>query len=215
MALSNWDTCAWTESGEPVNGVFTSAAGVSVAIYKNWLSILDKAAWRPGCAYRAPVVMHVHAGDIGYMDVSITAVRGPQSGIYAAVWSGYDDTFRGMIGIGVYGYAERDSDEPIILRRGEDYIPPPWLGVLPSSIEWLKTEAFGIAPDRRGGAFPGDRGPAPVRLLAAMPQEVLRFNQGDQYITEHYGDETPVTAVGAPERPILERMFTKPDEADK
>ena len=57
MALSNWDTFAVDEKGEPTDGRFTSALGVEVEIYKNWLYVRDEQAWRDGGRFVSPTVM--------------------------------------------------------------------------------------------------------------------------------------------------------------
>jgi hypothetical protein len=119
MSLSNWDTMAFDEKGEPTNGVFVSKLGVCVAFYKNWLYVRDEKAWEEGGAYIKPTVMHVQSGDLHYKDVGIHALRGPQNGIFAVVYSGYGKEAPGMLGCGVSGY------------EGDD-----WVGVTPATIEW-------------------------------------------------------------------------------
>lgn len=119
MALSNWDTMAFNEKGQPSNGIFTSKLGVRVEFYKNWLYVHDEKAWEDGGAFVRDTVMNVQLGDLQYKDVHITAVRGPQEGIFAVVYSGYGKDAVGMLGCGVYGYHDME-----------------WCGVTPKTIEW-------------------------------------------------------------------------------
>ena len=71
--------------------------------------------------------MEFQHGHITYKDVSIQAIRGPQNGIFGAVWheswnkETKDMDFNGMVGCGVYGF------------EGEE-----WVGVMPSSVLFLK-----------------------------------------------------------------------------
>jgi hypothetical protein len=149
MALSNWDTLAVDENGESTNGVFVSPLGVSVEFYKNWLYVRDSKAWQEGGRFVSPTVMQVESASLSYKDVSITAIRGPQNGVYAVVQStiyppqltedcakckskakGYaherecpnfvDTKHLVMIGCGVYGYS------------GEE-----WVGVTDDSKKFL------------------------------------------------------------------------------
>lgn len=137
MALSNWDTLAVNQTGESTNGVFVSPLGVSVEFYKNWLYVRDKQGWNKGGRFVEPTVMQVEHGVLHYKDVSITAIRGPQNGVYAVVQSTVypphltedcakckakakayrheqncpdfvDTKYFVMVGCGVYGYSGED-----------------------------------------------------------------------------------------------------------
>lgn len=205
MALSNWDTLAVNEKGEPTNGVFTSPLGVSVSIYKNWLYISDKTAWREGCGYVEHTVMEIMEGSIRYMDVHIEAKRGPQNGVYAVVWvEGYkyaprdestdhklvEDAFdqtkypdRGMVGCGVYGFENESGD---------------WVGVKLSSLMWFRETMADQHEEVIAWASGGDedgKGHPIVSMVhkwSNIPDwaramgfgEAVRFNQGDAFFAE-------------------------------
>lgn len=157
MALSNWDTLAVNQDGDPVAGTLVSPMGVEVAIYKNWLYVRDAKAWREGGAYVADTVMEIREGVIRYLDVDIHAARGPQEGVYAVVearpprvplveaceacgakagsrhhvWGCAVEPRIVMIGCGVYGFAERGDD-------GEGGGDATWVGVTPESVAFLR-----------------------------------------------------------------------------
>lgn len=116
MALSNWDTAAIDLNGNPSNGVFISPKGVIVEFYKNWIYVRDKKAWTKNLGTSDHMVMTVNEGNLTYKDVNIIAKRGPQTGIYAAVfvdsWATDDRKTIGMVGCSVYGYnTEGEVDE--------------------------------------------------------------------------------------------------------
>jgi hypothetical protein len=133
MALSNWDTYALNLKGEPSDGTFTSPAGISVEFYKNWLYVHDPRAWHEGLGFVKPVIMEVNHGQLRYGDVNVVSARGPQNGIYAAVWSGWESAkepeqqLRGMVGIGCSGF--RDVLEVIEQKHPEEFakIDPKYL----------------------------------------------------------------------------------------
>lgn len=123
MALSNWDDWSVDENCNATGGEFKSPIGVVVAIYKNWLYVYDEKAWEENSTFAKPVVMQIDEGELRYKDLRIIAVRCPQNGIFAAVWSGYDVSVKGMIGCGVYGFANRE-----------------WVGVEQETFEWIKAK---------------------------------------------------------------------------
>lgn len=108
MALSNWDTFAIDHEGKNSGGSFTSAQGVTVETYKNWLYISDPQAWRKGGGYTEPIVMQVSEGIFIYQDVRVVAIRGPKNGIYFCAYTEkYENssyTIKGIVGIGCSGY---------------------------------------------------------------------------------------------------------------
>jgi len=177
MALSNWDTLALSETGQPTPGVFTSALGVEVEVYKNWLYVRDKRAWREGGGFTGPTVMQVTEGTLRYQDVHIAAWRGPQEGVYAALWSGRYGQERGIVAAGVYGY------------RGEE-----WVGIEPESIAWLRAQLKKEEVD------------VPSKFRTLDWSGALRFNQGDEFFARALGKETPASLPGKPATPILEQM---------
>jgi hypothetical protein len=104
MALSNWDILAADQAGAPSTGIFNSPQGVTVEIYKNRLHVFvalriekpRKQARRPNGS-RKPirklarvsrdVLLSIQDGRMHFRDVSITAKRGPQGGVYCVVES--------------------------------------------------------------------------------------------------------------------------------
>jgi hypothetical protein len=206
MALSNWDSLSVDQAGNPTSGVFTSPLGVSVEVYKNWLYVRDEKAWVAG-AFSRPTVMEVQAGNIRYKDVHIHAVRGPRSGVYAAVhvsvyeketdgcdkckaargkYHASDCVDRvpthvlGMVGCGVYGY------------DGEEFV-----GVTEDCVEflrdWLTNDDVDHPPEFRRINFGG----------------ATRHNQGDAFFASHFGEPVPATAPGAAEPTIMSQLFHK------
>lgn len=122
MALSDYDTLALDETGQPTNGVFTSPLGVTVEFYKNWLYIRDPALQKPkGGAYdfARDTVMSVNSGHLHYRDVEIFAERSSdRTKVFAVVKSGHEfqeftdkagvthpaSVETGMVGIARLGY---------------------------------------------------------------------------------------------------------------
>lgn len=180
MAASNWDTLALDEKSEPSTGYFTSPLGVRVEVYKNWLYIYDAKAWEEGGAFTQDCVMEVQFGAVSYKDVSIFALRGPQEGVYAFVesWHKEGGTYicTGMLGIGVYGF--EDST---------------WVGVKPSSIEWLKKK---MAEDEIAERIPN--------VLSKIDfTKAVRFNQGDAFFADRGMVTLAPTKPGEATVPIL------------
>jgi len=126
MAVSNWDTLALNEKGEPIRGSYVSPAGVEVTIYKNCVYVRDERAWTSDIGWAEPTVMQIREGDVAYKDVSIRAVRGPQAGVYVAAfhvdWEPEKRVVSGMIGVGAAAY----------LNNGE------YAGVQPECVEFLR-----------------------------------------------------------------------------
>ncbi|MGH9462244.1 MAG: hypothetical protein ACRD1X_13560 [Vicinamibacteria bacterium] len=178
MALSNWDTLAVDEKGEPSDGRFTSPLGVEVEIYKNWLYVRDEKAWRDGGHFVEPTIMSIDHGQLIYCDVSIYAVRGPKNGIYLAVWTGYahEPNWKAMVGIGLYGYDDRR-----------------WIGVQAADIRYLEVQLKADA--------------VPQELGALDFAKAVRFNQGDRYFAEKVRLEPPSTPPGASEDPLLNQLI--------
>jgi len=170
MALSNWDTLAFDEKGESSTGDFTSKLGVEVEVYKNWLYVRDEKAWVDGGQFVKSTVMQIQHGEITYKDIHVVALRGPQNGVYAFVWSGWEHekTLTGMIGIGVYGYDD----------RGE------FIGVTTDSLEWFKEQIK-----------TGDLD-VPKVLKEIDLSKGQRFNQGDAFFAQHLGEGIPATPPG-------------------
>ena len=141
MALGNWATLAVRLDGAIIDTVKvnwpTSVSGVLIEIYKNWVYVSDEAApKRPNDSYTRPLIMQIQHGSLTYVDWSVLACRGPQEGIYLAAWSSDHSNksgpypMVGFVGCGVYGY---DHDA--------------WIGVLPSSVEFLRSWLASVSDD--------------------------------------------------------------------
>jgi hypothetical protein len=107
LALSNWDTAAWDQDGNPMEGKLT-VGQVSIEIYKNWIYVRDSECWKDGLhSFGHNAVMEIQFGDITYRGFRIRAIRGPQNSIMAAVEYGYksDKEYQAMFAIGGYGYS--------------------------------------------------------------------------------------------------------------
>lgn len=185
MALSNWDTLALDEKGEPSTGDFTSKLGVNVEVYKNWLYIRDEKAWDDKSGWQRPTVMQISHGSITYKDVNIVALRGPQNGVYAFVWSGWehDKTLVGMIGIGVYGFDESSE----------------FVGVLPDSLDWFENKI-------KEGDWGGDSS-VPAALLKIDLRKGQRFNQGDAFFAQNLGGGIPGTPPGEAQPTVMSQII--------
>jgi hypothetical protein len=209
MALSNWDTMALNEKGEPSHGEFTSPCGVSVEFYKNWLYVRDAKAWQEGGGYTEPTVMEIQPGDIRYKDVHILALRGPQNGVFAVVWTGYGDEVKGMAGCGVYGYEGME-----------------WIGVTPESLTWWVAKLRGeheetynlssyvTEPDgsSREEKLPEMKSMVPDLDVPDVFRKLewgqaLRFNQGDAFFAAAAGQATPGTAPGEAQPTVMSQMI--------
>lgn len=190
MALSNWDTLSLNEKNESITGTYISPLGVRVDIYKNWLYVRDEKAWEEGGAYVKPTIMQINEGDIRYKDVYIFAKRGPQNGVYCAVWTpSYarkDEKLTFMVGTGVYGYGDKE-----------------WVGVTPESVAFLKSM---LANEDEGGLDFG----LPEEMSKLDFSKILRFNQGDAYFAAHLNIDVPATGPGEAEEPILNQILAEP-----
>jgi len=173
VALSNWDTLALDQDGKPLGGAFASRSEVVVEVYKNWLYVSDKLAWREG-EFTCPVVMRIDHGLVRYRDVNILAARGPQEGIYALVWqSRYEENklvTTGMLGIGVYGY--------------DDQV---WIGVQKESLDWFRKEVL----EKEEYKYDLPECFSKIDLSSGV-----RFNQGDMYFAEKTGLPVQATKPG-------------------
>ena len=87
MALSSYDTLAVDQDGNPTTGVFTSPSGIQIEVRKTRINILDSKGWTKHMGFTEPFVSEIESGSVLYKDVVIEAIRGPQDGIYAVVYS--------------------------------------------------------------------------------------------------------------------------------
>jgi hypothetical protein len=142
MAMGNWASQMWTSDGRPLFGsTFTSMldASLCITVYKNYLDIEDVEAWarKKNPRYRKPIVRRIERGgrQDDYRDFRILTYRGPQDGLYGAIWA-YDPLPRGVFFAGVMGHD----------GTGE------WVGLQRSSRTWFERKLNGDL----GGRLPWD-----------------------------------------------------------
>lgn len=123
--LYEWDTLAVGLDGQHCSR-FVSPWGVRVEFFKNELRLFDTPT--------SMLPLHIRHGDALYRDVSVHAIQGPQSGIYAAVSTGYGETLRGMIGCGVFAVTIDDVASGSMLDGR-------WIGVSAYSIGWFAEQS--------------------------------------------------------------------------
>lgn len=182
MALSNWDTFAMNEKGEPCKGEFVSPLGVCVAIYKNWIYVRDEVAWKEGGHHIKPTVMEVFRSELEYKDISIVSDFIDNS-VFVAVWIGWEHkgTLKGMVGCGVCGFDE----------EGE------YVGVTEKHIDVLKDF---LNTER-------DYFQIPSVLSKLSLGKGKRFNQGDMYFHEKLGTDKQCSVPRKAEEPFLTIML--------
>lgn len=203
MALSNWDTFAINERGESnLAGELISPLGIRVKIYKNFLYVSDANAWQNGDRFVEPIVMRVELGEIAYKDVEINAVRGPQDGIYVAVivmQHSNPESRRAMIGIGCSGYSD----------AGE------WIGTTETAKSFLRTW---LDTSKQVTIDTGE--PDPISYTRYKFEDWVReikldnahrYNQGDAFLAEKLGFDTPTTLPGKSALPNLVQDSAKKD----
>jgi hypothetical protein len=229
MALSNWDTLAISETGESINGKITSACGVTVEFYKNWLYVQDPKGWHGDGAFSEPVVMEIRSGSLEYHDVRIEAARGPQNGCYAIVKTGKQV----MAGCGVSGYmyppapcghdanqlGSMSTSAPDDCSCGneefhyhsyciqcDDIIPEAeWAGVSPECVDFLRkllTEEIPSWLDT-----PEEREADVHFRMAAALDKATRFNQGDAYFNAAGVSDIAPTIPGEAQEPVISKFI--------
>ena len=182
MALSNWDTIAWNERGEPTKGILECPDGVKVEIYKNWVTIEDEKAWREG-PFVKPYIIRFWDGHIQYRKLYLFGHRSIQASIFlAAIYADSSkDIIKALFGIGCYGFEGHK-----------------WIGVKYKTIKlfekWLMT-----LPDKYD--FPLEKHEIPKF------KEYKRYNQGDLYLATELGLECPQTEPEKPTNPIICTML--------
>lgn len=179
MALSSWDTLAFTIGGPSV-ATLTTPMGVTVEIYKNWLYVRDPESWRTGATHRTPVVMQAERGDFVYQDLWVDSVRGPQCGVFmVAGYGNRMDPKHALAGCGVYGWAS---------GGGEKYI-----GVSQESVEFLHEHVI----QTLGADDP--------LATAATWDAPLRYCQGDAAAAT--GTSIPGSWVGHADEPFMLQLL--------
>tara|TARA_Y100000310_G_scaffold56232_1_gene51652 strand:+ start:51558 stop:52133 length:576 start_codon:yes stop_codon:yes gene_type:complete len=177
MALSNWDTFAKDFDNNSVPGVFETEQ-VKVEIYKNWLHITA-----------GEMKATIHEGNITIGDVEIFAVRGPQNGVYVYCRTGYEhnDTIKGMVGCGVYGYEDEE-----------------FIGVTKECLEFLRQQIEEW--DKKHAIY------FPYCIMSF--DDGKRYNQGDAYFAEQLKlpVEEVATKVGEQKSTILSQACEKMSE---
>ena len=115
MATSDYETKMVDSHGNYVRD-FPSPCGVVVQVYKTVLHVSDRKAWRKKSGFTNGLVMCVTDGRLDYQDVSLVARRGPQGGIYAAVWRRVGFSTVGVVGYGVPEHVWRGRSTGITQR---------------------------------------------------------------------------------------------------
>jgi hypothetical protein len=173
--------------------------------------------------------MEIQEGSVRYKDVEIQAIRGPQAGIFCAVWSHmprkkkskrgneiYDHTFAGMIGCGVSGFNDASK----------------WIGVSRDTVKWFRnrltekkrvTERWPYTSVDANGkcvksvethtfdTYTWSSIPEEFRVLASKLSAGLRFNQGDAYFANKLGKTVPATKPGKATKPMLTKILETSD----
>jgi hypothetical protein len=138
MALGNWEYRVWDAQGRRQAGRTCLASSLTnITVYKNTLDIEDPEAWarKRKPRFTQPVVRIIERGGwYDYRDFHILAYRGPQNGLYGAIWT-YDPEPRGAFFAGVEAY-----DDKTCAR----------IDLLPKSAEWfvrrLNMDLGGLLP---------------------------------------------------------------------
>jgi hypothetical protein len=107
MAVSDYDSVMVDGFGNPQRW-FLSPCKVRVEIYKTVVDIVDRKARRQLTGWKNGLVSRVMECQLNYQDVSLVARRGPQGGVYVAVWVGTWVILPvGAIGYGVPAHNDR------------------------------------------------------------------------------------------------------------
>lgn len=175
MALSNWDSCAINTEGKPISAIFTYE-NITVELYKNWIYVFEKG--------KEKHIASIQSGDLIIGDVHIYAIRGPQEGIYATIWSGqeYNNTIDGVLMIGVYGFENEK-----------------WVGIKESSLKWFKNKLNLINEEHDEFDYN-----VPEKIRESFKIEnMLHYNQGDAFFANAFNVEIPAFEVGKVEKPLI------------
>jgi hypothetical protein len=186
MSLSNWDTLAFDQSGKSTDGIFTHGE-VKVEIYKNWLYLHDSKGWKSGQAFMKDTIAQISSCDMDYKGIHITAKRGRQYGIYCVVYNvlhdkDYNTTgINFMAGCGVDGYKNHN-----------------WVGVEKESYTFLKSLIKKVIDDDI---------PESASTLIKIPDNPLRFNQGDAFFANYLSKDVPATECNNADEPVAMKLI--------
>ena len=208
----------------PCDGIFVSPLGVRVELYKNWLYVGDRSAWRDGGFFIQDTVMQIQRGSLCYLDVMIEAERleGPDGDtIVFAAWSSSDKNVRGIVGAGTYAYQTLENGREVYhgitpehVQRLREFLDRSTIDEIETTAEHAQEAAKGGDPEYVGHRVEGDRGWVSYRsyelddpIRAVDLSRATRRNPGDRYIADHLGIEVPATAPGEAEVPLLNKLL--------
>jgi len=107
MALSNWDTLAFGEDGQPTPGAFPLRGDAVLDIYKNWVYIRHPSAWFDDNGFTGGTVMQIDEGELKYAGCDIIVARNPlqvSCFVFVADRNYLNGTNRFFAGIGCSAY---------------------------------------------------------------------------------------------------------------
>lgn len=232
MALSNWDTLAFDEAGQPGTGEIATDDGAGVIIYKNWLYVRDPAMWMKDRGFVEPTIAQISEGDLTLSHFAIRASRGPQSSVFCYVTTGSGKSTRRMGGIGCYGYRDEvgetlaalgrviadddmwctthsDAGDFLLNLKTDERIPYTrkslaelWVGCLPETLAAF----IAWLETEVIESYDEEAKAWLVKVKAAKP---FRFNQGDAYFVARGIADLQATAPGKVKAPIISRLLSK------
>jgi hypothetical protein len=145
------------------------------------LYVRDEKAWEDGGAFVKPTVMEIQEGDIVYKDTSIFAKRGPQGGIFSVV---YVPTW----------YSRSDGIFTAMIGAGVyGFDGEDWVGMNDESMRFLQN------------LLKSDEAPGELKKLDLS--KALRFNQGDAYFADKFGNDIPATEIGKAEPTTMSKIL--------
>lgn len=115
MAQSNWACAVLSCYGKLSDNGFRRKDG-KLTVYKNWLEFKSPECLDP---------VRIYSGAFEISGWNVLAVRGPDEGVYFAVWGTdlgpNEDQFEAFVGFGVFGCDERGELEGI-RQRDVDFL---------------------------------------------------------------------------------------------
>ena len=177
MALSNWDHFIMylDEDKKELH------PDVDVELYKNFLYLRDKVGWTKDSPFIFPTIAQIYEVNMNYKGIEIKAVRGPQNGVYCAVYHGYKDVV-GFVACGVYGFKDEE-----------------FVGVTKESMRWFEVE---LKKWLKNYDIPEDF--EKINLSKGK-----RYNQGDAFFADHLGrdKEDVSTEPGKAEKTMFSKLI--------